>query len=136
MATRKRKCAQCGAMLRAFGPEAFAVEHRGRSVRVPGLSGWRCAGCGEIEFDAASAVRYAEASDGLVLDERQRRAAEIKRLRTALKLTQVEAARITGGGPNAFSRYERGDARPMPAVITLLRLLGRHPELLEEVRGG
>jgi len=135
MATRKRNCAQCGASLRAFGPESFALEHHGLSVSVPGLSGWRCSACGEVEFDADSAARYAAASDKLVLDERQRLAEEIKRLRTALKLTQVEAARITGGGPNAFSRYERGEARPMPAVVTLLRLLGRHPELLNEVRG-
>lgn len=135
MATRKRNCAQCGAIQRAFGPVPIALEHHGLSVSVPDLSGWRCGACGEVEFDADSAARYAAASDQLVLDERQRLAAEIKRLRTVLKLTQVEAARLTGGGPNAFSRYERGEARPMPAVVTLLRLLDRHPELLSEVRG-
>lgn len=44
-------------------------------------------------------------------------------------------AAITGGGPNAFSRYERGKARPVAAVINLFRLLDKHPELLAELRG-
>ncbi|HEX7339767.1 MAG TPA: type II toxin-antitoxin system MqsA family antitoxin [Rhodanobacteraceae bacterium] len=46
-------------------------------------------------------------------------------------MTDVAA---TGGGHNAFSRYECGEARPVPAVINLFRLLGKHPELLEELR--
>jgi len=43
------------------------------------------------------------------------------------------AAKLTGGGHNAFSRYERGEATPLPAVMNLLRLLDRHPELLKEL---
>ncbi len=134
MASKKRTCGACGEAVKAFGPEGFTVEHRGKVTVVPGLRGWRCRGCGEVEFDAESAARYAEAGDAMVLDERQRIAAEIKRLRTSLKLTQVQAARITGGGPNAFSRYERGETKPMPAVIALFRLLARHPELLDELQ--
>jgi HTH-type transcriptional regulator/antitoxin MqsA len=63
-----------------------------------------------------------------------RESAELARIRKKLKLTQLEAARITGGGPNAFSRYERGKARPLPAVTNLFRLLDRHPELLDELQ--
>ncbi|MBA3981355.1 MAG: hypothetical protein C0462_12215 [Alcanivorax sp.] len=37
-------------------------------------------------------------------------------------------------GINAFSRYERGEARPVAAVINLFRMLDKHPELLSEVR--
>ena len=59
---------------------------------------------------------------------------QLARIRKKLKVTQVEAARITGGGPNAFSRYERGKARPLPAVTNLFRLLDRHPELLNELQ--
>ena len=63
-----------------------------------------------------------------------REAAELARIRKKLKLTQLEAAQITGGGPNAFSRYEPGNARPLPAVTNLFRLLDRHPELLNELQ--
>jgi HTH-type transcriptional regulator/antitoxin MqsA len=45
-----------------------------------------------------------------------------------------EASEIFGGGVNAFSRYETGKARPPVALVKLLRVLDRHPELLEEVR--
>ena len=33
---------------------------------------------------------------------------EVRRIRTKLKLSQRRAGEIFGGGPNAFSRYERG----------------------------
>ena len=48
--------------------------------------------------------------------------------------TMQEAARLTGGGHNAFSRYERGEASPLPAVVNLFRLLDKHPSLLRDVR--
>jgi HTH-type transcriptional regulator / antitoxin MqsA len=53
--------------------------------------------------------------------------------RKRLKLTQREAARIFGGGPNAFSLYERGKAKPPKSTLLLLKLLDQHPELLKEV---
>jgi len=45
----------------------------------------------------------------------------------------MQAANLIGGGHNVFSRYERGDARPLPAVMNLFRLLDHHPELLKEL---
>ena len=45
--------------------------------------------------------------------------AEIRQIRKNLNLTQKEAARICGGGPNAFSRYERGTAVPLRATSNL-----------------
>ncbi|MFU8797422.1 MAG: type II TA system antitoxin MqsA family protein [Gammaproteobacteria bacterium] len=53
---------------------------------------------------------------------------EIKSLRKILKLTQEQAARICGGGPNAFSRYESGKVRPSKATCNLLLFLAKHPE--------
>jgi HTH-type transcriptional regulator/antitoxin MqsA len=97
------------------------------------LSGWRCAACDEVEFDPDSAHRYAEAGDELVRAERERQAREIRRVRRKLGLSQAAAARLTGGGHNAFSRYERGEVTPMPAVVNLFRILDRHPELLKEL---
>ncbi|MEO3102131.1 type II toxin-antitoxin system antitoxin MqsA, partial [Escherichia coli] len=35
---------------------------------------------------------------------------------------------------NAFSRYEKGNAQPHPSTIKLLRVLDKHPELLNEIR--
>jgi HTH-type transcriptional regulator/antitoxin MqsA len=119
--------------LTRFEGETFVVEHAGRKIKVEGLSGWHCGSCGEVEFDAESARRYAAAGDSLVLRERERQSKEIRRIRRKLGLSQVAAARLTGGGHNAFSRYERGEVTPLPAVIKLFRILDKHPELLKDV---
>jgi HTH-type transcriptional regulator / antitoxin MqsA len=131
----RRSCIACGdknAMVR-FEDERFTIEHAGLRKAVEGLSGWRCASCDEVVFDPDSAQRYAAAGDELVLKSRKREQQELKRIRQKLDLTQQAAAEITGGGHNAFSRYERGMVQPMPAVVNLFKLLDRHPELLREI---
>ena len=55
-------------------------------------------------------------------------------VRKKLNLGQREAAEIFGGGVNAFSRYENGKTKPPLALVKLLKLLERHPDLLSEVR--
>lgn len=57
----------------------------------------------------------------------------IARVRRKLDLDQREAAQIFGGGVNAFSRYETGKSKPPVALVKLLKVLDRHPELLKEV---
>jgi HTH-type transcriptional regulator/antitoxin MqsA len=61
----------------------------------------------------------------------------LREVREKLRLTQVEAAELTGGGHNAFSRYERGESLPVFAVVSLFRVLDRYPfianELLSEI---
>jgi HTH-type transcriptional regulator/antitoxin MqsA len=57
--------------LTRFENETFTIEHAGAATTVKGLPGWRCEGCGEVEFDADSARRYAEAGDALVLRDRE-----------------------------------------------------------------
>jgi HTH-type transcriptional regulator/antitoxin MqsA len=116
-----------------FTGESFAVEHAAATLVVGGLSGWRCGACNEVVFDPESAARYAAAGDELVLRERKRQSDEIRRIRRKLGLSQAAAGRLTGGGHNAFSRYERGEATPMPAVVNLLRLLDKHPHLLADL---
>lgn len=58
----------------------------------------------------------------------------VRRIRKRLRLTQREAARILGGGPNAFQKYERGEVEPSKVMGNLLFLLDRHPELLDELK--
>ena len=100
---------------------------------VEDLAGKECSQCHEVEFAPDSARRYAEAGDRLVREERDAQRLDIRRIREKLKLTQTQAAQLTGGGHNAFSRYERGEAVPLPAVVNLFRILDKHPELLGEL---
>jgi HTH-type transcriptional regulator/antitoxin MqsA len=130
-----RKCPNCEFRkgMTRFAGETFTIEHAGMSTRVEDLSGWRCNACGKVEFDADGARRYAAAGDALVLRDRERQSKEIRRIRRKLGLTQLAAACLTGVGHNAFSRYERGEAAPLPGVINLSRLLDKHPELLKDL---
>ena len=131
---RCQACGNCGARDAApFKGEAFRIAHKGLSAEVKGLSGWRCSPCGETVFDRRSAKRYAAAGDKLMLQARAAERSEIRRIRRKLGLSQAMAAKLTGGGHNAFSRYERGEALPLPAVVNLFRLLDQHPDLLKEL---
>jgi HTH-type transcriptional regulator/antitoxin MqsA len=133
--TMARECLNCDSAqgMTRFEDETFTVDHDGMTSTVEGLSGWRCGSCGEMEFDPESARLYAAAGDELVLRGRARQSQEIRRIRRKLGLSQVTASRLTGGGHNAFSRYERGEAAPLPAVVNLFRLLDKHPELLKDL---
>jgi HTH-type transcriptional regulator / antitoxin MqsA len=133
--TTPEYCLNCDSRtpLIRFENEAFSVDYAGISETVPHLSGSRCSACGEIEFDAESAESYGAAGDALIQRARAQQSQEIRRIRRKLGLTQAAAARLTGGGHNAFSRYERGETEPMPAVVNLLRLLDKHPALLQEL---
>lgn len=105
------------------------------SATVKKVSGRFCDTYDEIEFDETtdSAERCASAGDKLVLNNREIAAAALKLQRKKLNLTQSQASRITGGGQNAFSRYETRAAPPLPAVINLFKLLDKHPDMLKEL---
>ncbi len=131
----KTSCVSCKsdkAMTR-FHDQTHSVEYDGIRMAVKGLAGWRCGQCGEVVFDAPSAQRYAAVGDELVLRARKKQSRELRRIRHKLHLTQAQAARLTGGGHNAFSRYERGQAVPLPATTNLFKLLDRHPDLIKEL---
>ncbi len=129
-----RECLTCGQGILRHGVKDVPYEYKGRATVVPKVHGWHCPLCHEVEFDKGEGERFAAAIKSVAAGIDAQEAAELLRIRKKLKLTQLEAGRITGGGPNAFSRYERGKARPLPAVTNLFRLLDRHPELLSELR--
>jgi HTH-type transcriptional regulator/antitoxin MqsA len=117
-----------------FENETHEVVFRDMKTTVGKLSGWRCAACSEIEFDDDSAERYAAAGDALVLEARRAVGEELRRIRKKLGLNQAEASALTGGGHNAFSRYETGKVTPAPAVINLFRMLERHPHEIDRLK--
>lgn len=112
------------------------ITRKGLSANVKNVAGLFCDHCDEIEFDETtdSAGRYAAAGDRLLLQYRAEAAATLKLQRRRLKLTQAQASLLTGGGHNAFSRYETGAAQPIPAVYNLFNILDRHPEILKELK--
>ena len=60
---------------------------------------------------------------------------EIRYIRKSLGLSQVEAGELLGGGSRAFTKYENGSIKPAAAIVTLLRLLEAHPEMIASLKG-
>jgi HTH-type transcriptional regulator/antitoxin MqsA len=58
----------------------------------------------------------------------------VRRIRKRLRLTQKEAGRLIGGGPNAFQKYESGDVVVSHAVTSALLLLDRDPSGLSVLK--
>lgn len=126
-------CHLCGAGTLNDGVETISQDYKGQILRSE-IRGAFCDHCcnGLVEFDLAEEAAWLAFRDRVDAAE----AAELARIRKKLKLTQMEAAKLAGGGKNAFSRYERGRAKPVAAVVNLFRLLDRHPELLGELKTG
>ena len=100
------------------------------------MTGDFCPACNEVILDREQGDRY---SESIGMFQRQVNAAFVDpafivMVRRKLELDQREAAEIFGGGINAFSRYENGKTKPSLALVKLLKVLDRHPELLSEVR--
>lgn len=134
---KTQQCFSCGTQdgMQHFDGRSLTIDFRQVTREVHDISGWECQDCGEVEFDDGSAERYSDASDQLLEDTRQLMAAEMKRIRRKLHLTQKDAVKLlSGGGHNAFSRYERGELAPPQPLFTLMRLLDRHPHLMAEVQ--
>ncbi len=131
----KHLCLNCENAEMVRAKKDAVIEYRGKQAKVRAVDGWHCPECGEIEFAGKEGERYAEALEKLRAKVDAAEAEELARIRKKLGLSQRKAAELTGGGVNAFSRYENGKARPVPAVINLFRLLDKHPELIEEIAG-
>ncbi|MFA7241448.1 MAG: type II toxin-antitoxin system MqsA family antitoxin [Sulfuricellaceae bacterium] len=129
----EQPCPLCGAGMLHDGIKTITQEYK-RHIFSSENHGAFCDHCadGFVEFDMAEEADWLAFRDRVDAAE----AAELLRIRKKLKLTQIEAARLAGGGKNAFSRYEHGQAKPMTAVVNLFRLLDRHPELLGELKTG
>ena len=129
----KRDCLNCEQKEMVHTVRDVPYTYKGHQTVIPRVKGWHCSHCGEVEFDAGEGVRFAEAIKQVAREINARESAELVRIRKKLKLTQQEAALLTGGGRNAFSRYERGKAKPMQSVTNLFKLLDNHPALLNEI---
>lgn len=130
------KCPSCGAAELVHGTRDMPYSYKTESTIIPSVTGDFCPFCGESVLDAAESTRV---SSAMLAFNKQVNASIvdpgfITSVRKKLALDQREAAEIFGGGVNAFSRYENGKTKPPVALIKLLKVLDRHPELLNEVR--
>ncbi|KMT55014.1 type II toxin-antitoxin system MqsA family antitoxin [Pseudomonas fildesensis] len=134
---KTEQCYSCGrpdGMLH-FSGRSETMEVKGLLRRIDNLSGLECQSCGEVILDPEDAERYSNLCDEIVHTFRQMIGTEMKRIRRKLHLSQKETVQLlSGGGHNAFSRYERGEVLPPKSLVILMRLLERHPHLLVEAK--
>lgn len=130
------KCPSCGAAELVHDTRDMPYTYKGETTSIPTVTGDFCPACGEAVLGMAEAMRTSKAMlefnkqvNASIVDP-----GFIVRVRKKLALDQKEAAEIFGGGVNAFSRYENGTTKPPLALVKLLKLLERHPDLLDEVR--
>lgn len=134
-----RTCLVCAAndSLTRFTDRTVERRSGKHAVAVDGLAGSECGNCGHVFYDGESADRLSYAGDQVVLaarEDRKAKGAALRLVRESLGMTQAEASALTGGGHNAFQRYESGAADPVAAVTNLFACFARHPELVDELR--
>jgi HTH-type transcriptional regulator/antitoxin MqsA len=123
-------CPICAAGVLHDGSKTVTQEYKGNSYQAQ-VRGAFCDKCDEaiLAYNADDEAAWLAFRDQVD----QQVASELESIRKRLKLTQAQAAKLAGGGKNAFSRYERGQAKPVAAVINLFKLLDKHPDLIKEL---
>jgi HTH-type transcriptional regulator/antitoxin MqsA len=132
----KMKCPVCGAAELIHDTRDLPYTYKGDMTAILGVTGEYCPACAESILDAAESDRVMREMRAF---SRQVNAAIVDpdfivSVRKKLALDQREAAEIFGGGINAFSRYENGKTKPPLSLVKLLKVLDRHPDLLNEVK--
>jgi HTH-type transcriptional regulator / antitoxin MqsA len=130
------KCPVCGAAELIHDTRDLPYTYKGETTTLAAVTGDFCPACAESILDAAESDRvmremraFSKQVNAAIVDPEF-----IACVRKKLNLDQREAAEIFGGGVNAFSRYENGKTKPPLALVKLLKLLNRHPDLLNEIR--
>lgn len=130
------KCPVCGADELIHDTRDLPYTYKGETTVIPMVTADFCPACGESITDMTESDRvmremsaFSKQVNAAIVDP-----AFIASVRKKLSLDQREAAEIFGGGVNAFSRYENGKTKPPLALVKLLKVLDRHPDLIDEVK--
>ena len=126
-------CPLCGEGHVTEQVQEVETEYKGHTAMLP-LHYKLCdhclsdfAGAAESKRNKRAVLAFRKQVDGLLSGT------EITALRKQYDLTQVQAARLFGGGPVAFSKYENDDIAQSEAMDTLLRLVRRSAAIFWEL---
>lgn len=122
MATQNEICPICGEGHLHGRLGTQSVDYRGHSGDIAfyyaecDVCGSEQAGSLQLRDNKRALMAFKKQIDGLLSGN------EIRALRENLRITQSEAARIFGGGPVAFAKYEADDVAQSESMDKLLRL--------------
>lgn len=129
----KMLCPLCGEGHITPRSEDTETEYRGQKGVVTlryiecDVCGSEIAGDEESRANKRAVLRFRKQVDGLLTGE------EIRAIRAQYDLTQAQAAKLFGGGPVAFSKYENDDVSHSDAMDNLLKLVRRSEEAFWEL---
>lgn len=117
------------------------LEYKGVDLHVADLEQCYCTACDYVfethEQHDANIARIKAAflayRASYKTERRLLTGSEIKQIRIRLNLYQQDAARLFGGGLNAFSKYENEEVVQSVGMDRLLRLVAMHPDLLADL---
>ncbi|NKC12120.1 MAG: YgiT-type zinc finger protein [Gammaproteobacteria bacterium] len=110
---------------------SMTITYKGKSATFE-MPGWYCDASEQSIHDGSDMKVSDRALTELKAKVEGRLAPEaVRRIRKRLKLTQKDAGRLIGGGPNAFQKYESGEILVSHAITSALLLLDRDPTGLE-----
>ena len=125
MVNNNQLCPICGEGHVTDQVDQFESEYKGQKAMLPSHYQMcdTChsdfAGSAESKLNKRAIMAFRRSVDGLLTG------IEIVALRKQYGLTQDQAAKLFGGGPVAFSKYENDDVSQSEAMDSLLRLVRR-----------
>jgi HTH-type transcriptional regulator/antitoxin MqsA len=126
-------CPKTGAPMHR-GVRPLTLNYKGQSITID-MPGWYADGSDEgihngidLKISDRALNRLKARAEGLLEPE------DVRRIRKRLKLSQVEAGEVIGGGPRAFQKYEAGDLLPSRAISSALVLLDHDPAALRVLK--
>ena len=133
------KCPTCGTGNLIVATRELPYSYKGKSTVIKAVKGKFCNNpkCREVVVDIDESARMSK--EMLAFNKKVNRELTpidlLANVRERFKLNQQQAAKVFGGGTNAFSRYESGKTKPPVALIKLFKVLDKHPDLFAEVAG-
>lgn len=79
----------------------------------------------QLRTNKRAMIEFKKSVDGLLTGK------EVRAIRERLRLSQADAAKVFGGGPVAFSKYESGDVNQSEGMDKLIRLAAELPIAFE-----
>lgn len=131
------KCPTCGIGNLILDTRDMPYTYKGKSTTIKGVTGRYCGNpeCREVVMGMGESIRTTQ--EMLAFNKKVNAKLTpidlLANVRQRFKLTQQQAARVFGGGANAFSRYESGKTKPPLALVKLFRILDKHPDLFQEI---
>lgn len=124
-------CPACGESHLEPSARSIVLNFDGVPHQIGDLECYRCSSCGEeIVSPDQSRRNSAKVNDHKRLAAGLLTGEQIRRIREALRISQSDASQLFGGGPHAFSKYERGEVIQSVSMDRLLRVAAAVPMVM------